>query len=195
MFLVRRPSPHEIKRFLDRSQSLPLSYDRIGIAKESPRGFKIDQASSIIGRGEASFARAKQALSNWQQFDLGWVELHPHGAPIEEGTVIAVLVQHLGFWSLNGCRVVYLIDEAEMKFGFAYGTLTNHAELGEEIFELSFDPATEEVTYRIRAVSKARAVAARVGYPFTRFLQKRFRRDSIAAMRRALGTHASGVLV
>jgi uncharacterized protein (UPF0548 family) len=182
MFLPRRPSPQKIKQFLERSQSLPLSYGPIGIARESPRGFKIDEASSVIGRGVENFARSKQALTSWKQFDLGWVELHPQNAPVEVGTVVAVLVRHLGFWSLNGCRVVYLLDKSEMTFGFAYGTLANHAELGEEIFEVSFDPASQEVTYRIRAVSKAHALAARVGYPFTRFLQDRFRRDSIAVM-------------
>jgi len=186
MFLTRRPSPQKIKQFLERSQSLPLSYEPIGIARESPRGYQIDEAGSIIGHGEESFARAKQALTNWKQFELGWVELHPPGAPVEVGTVVGVLVRHLGFWSLNGCRVVYLLDEDEMKYGFAYGTLANHAELGEEIFEVSFDPVSQEVTYRIRAVSKAHAAAARIGYPYTRFLQDRFRRDSIAVMRRAV---------
>jgi uncharacterized protein (UPF0548 family) len=194
MFLTRRPAPQKIKEFLERSQNLPLSYEPVGIAQESPRGFKIDEASSVIGQGVETFARAKQALTNWTQFELGWVELHPPGAPIKVGTVVGVLVRHLGFWSLNGCRVVYLLDEDEMKYGFAYGTLANHAELGEEIFEVSLDPGSQEVTYRIRAVSKAHAAAARLGYPYTRFLQERFRRDSITAMRRALGTHASGVL-
>ena len=146
----------------------------------------MDEASSVIGQGDEAFDRAKHALTNWKQFDLGWVELYPCGAPIKVGTVVAVLVRHLGFWSLNGCRIVYTLDKDEAKFGFAYGTLTDHVELGEEIFEVSFDPASQEVTYRIRAVSKARAFAARVGYPFARFLQERFRRDSIAAMRRAV---------
>jgi uncharacterized protein (UPF0548 family) len=186
MFLTRRPSPQEIKQFIERSRRLPLSYDPIGIAKQSPRGYKIDEAGSIIGHGEAAFARAKQALTNWKQFELGWVELHPRGASIEVGTVVAVLVRHLGFWSLNGCRIVFLLDEHEMTFGFAYGTLNNHAELGEEIFEVSFDPGSQAVSYRIRAVSRAQAAAARIGYPYTRFLQERFRRDSIAAMRHAV---------
>lgn len=192
MFLLRRPSPQEIKQFLERSQRLPLSYDPIGIARESPRGYKIDEASSVIGNDESAFTRAKQALMNWKHFDLGWVELYPSGAPIEVGTVVAVLVRHLGFWSLNGCRIVYVIKQDETKYGFAYGTLANHAELGEEIFEVSFDPVSQNVSYRIRAVSKAHAVAARVGYPYTRFLQDRFRRDSIAAMQR--GTRDFGVL-
>lgn len=134
------------------------------------------------------FTNAKEALLHWRHFDLGWVELFPRDAPIETGTVVAVMVNHLGFWSLNGCRIVYLIGERDSatQFGFAYGTLTNHAERGEEIFEVSIDPASQVVSYRIRAASKPRATLARIGYPFTRVLQARFRRDSLQAMQRAI---------
>ena len=66
-------------------------------------------------------------------------------------------------------------------FGFAYGTLTNHAEAGEELFEVFMDPRTEDVMYRIRATSWPRATLARVGHPIVRALQARFRRDSAAA--------------
>jgi uncharacterized protein (UPF0548 family) len=59
--------------------------------------------------------------------------------------------------------------------------------MGEEIFQVSIAPGSEEVTYEIRAVSKPRAALARIGYPYVRFCQSRFRRDSIAAMRRAVG--------
>ncbi len=71
-------------------------------------------------------------------------------------------------------------------FGFAYGTLTNHAEMGEEIFQVSISPESGEVSYSIRAASKPRAALARIGYPITRLLQARFRRESIAAMQRAI---------
>ena len=64
MFLTHRPSPQKIKNFLERSQSLPLSYERAGIAREAPRGFKIDEVSAVIGQGVETFARAKQALTN-----------------------------------------------------------------------------------------------------------------------------------
>jgi uncharacterized protein (UPF0548 family) len=188
MFLARRPSSREIEEFIARSRDLPLSYNPIGIAKESPHGFKVDEASGVIGHGQKDFARAKLALAEWRHFDFGWVELFPRGAAIEPGSVVAILVHHLGFWSLNGCRVVYTLGDRQKgaSFGFAYGTLSNHAEMGEEIFEVSLVPETEEVVYRIRAVSKARATLAKLGYPFTRSLQARFRRDSIAALRRAI---------
>jgi uncharacterized protein (UPF0548 family) len=142
---------------------------------------------AVIGKGEADFARAQRALKQWRQFELGWVELFPRGAPTEAGTVVAVVVHHLGLWSLNGCRIVYSVGDGLSSFGLAYGTLTNHAEMGEEIFEVSME--SDEVTYRISAASKPRAVLARIGYPYTRICQARFRRDSLAAMKRAIENH------
>ena len=188
MFLTHRPSPLELEEFIAVSRQLPLSYEQVGIAGESPTGFTVDEASAVIGNGKPAFERAKIGLAEWRHFDLGWVELFPKAASIDPGTVVAVLVQHLGFWSVNGCRVVYGIGDLQTgtNFGFAYGTLTNHAEIGEEMFEVLLEPESEEVVYKIRAVSKPRAALARIGYPVTRHFQERFRRDSIRAMRRAI---------
>ncbi len=188
MFLIHRPSRSDLEEFLEASRRLPLSYEPIGIAKQSPAGFSVDQASAVIGHGQEAFERARIALTEWKHFDLGWVELWPGGTSIEPGSVVAVLVHHLGFWSLNGCRVVYGIGDmkSEINFGFAYGTLTNHAEVGEEIFEVLLEPESESVIYRIQAVSKPGAALARIGYPITRVFQERFRRDSLIALRRAV---------
>src|SRR5882762_7297190 len=155
MFLTRRPAQPEIAKFLDRSRELPLSYDPIGIARQTPKGFNSDLASAVIGQGRDAFERAKIALGEWRHYEMGWVELFPRGAAIEPGTVVAVLVHHLRFWSLNACRVVYGIGDRHSgsSFGFAYGTLTNHAELGEEIFEVMLEPETDDVVFRIEAVS------------------------------------------
>ena len=141
-----------------------------------------------MGKGVEVFERAKRALTQWRHFELGWVEVFPREAAIEPGTVVAVVIRHLGFWSVNGCRVLYATGEhdATSRFGFAYGTLMNHAECGEEIFEVSIDAASLEVSYRLRAASKPRAALARIGSPLTRALQARFRRDSLAAMQRAV---------
>ncbi|HXM46463.1 MAG TPA: DUF1990 family protein [Pyrinomonadaceae bacterium] len=67
------------------------------------------------------------------------------------------------------------------------GTLTNHAEMGEEIFEVRLEAESEEVVYRIQAVSKPHAAMAWIGYPIARYFQEKFRRDSINALRRAIG--------
>ena len=188
MFLVRRPASDAIDRFLHESQDLPLSYDPPGIVRtESARQGVVD-ARVAVGRGPRDFERAGAALLAWRQFEIGWVETFPSGAPVEVGSVVAVLIRHLGFWSLNGCRVLYCVGSPDegTSFGFAYGTLTNHAEAGEELFEVFMDPRTEDVMYRIRATSWPRATLARVGHPIVRALQARFRRDSAAAMKVAI---------
>jgi uncharacterized protein (UPF0548 family) len=193
MFLVQRPSRAAIDRFLLDSQELPLSYGPIGIVRGEAVRHDLDEAIVAIGNGKADFERARTALIAWKQFDIGWVETFPRDAPVEVGTVVAVLIRHFGFWSLNGCRVLYRVGclDDNARFGFAYGTLTNHAEAGEELFEVFVDPQTDDVIYRIRATSWPRATLARIGHPIVRVLQARFRRHSVEAMQRA--THANGV--
>jgi hypothetical protein len=63
-------------------------------------------------------------------FDMPWVQLCWPNAVVEPGATVAVLISHLGFWSLNACRVVYVVDEhgSSEKYGFAYGTLPDHGE-------------------------------------------------------------------
>jgi uncharacterized protein (UPF0548 family) len=194
MFLARRPSLLAVDRFTARSQELSLSYSPIGLAQAQAPGFIVDETTVVLGRGGADFDRAKAALIAWKPFDLGWVQLFPPRASLTPGTVVTVLVRHLGFWSLNGCRIVYGLGDRErgMRFGFAYGTLSNHAESGEELFEVSLQPETRNVIYRVRAVSRPRAPLARLGYPLARALQARFRQESGAAMKRT--TSESGFL-
>src|SRR6266542_2299273 len=64
-------------------------------------------------------------------------------------------------------------------------TVSCHAEQGEERFTVEYDVQTEEVWYDLFAFSRPRDPLARFGYPFSRHLQKRFARESLAAMKRA----------
>jgi uncharacterized protein (UPF0548 family) len=190
MFLISRPSSQAIERFLRHSQPLPLSYSPVGMVSAATVRHRLDEEVVVIGRGNADFERARRALAAWKPFDIGWVELFPLHAPPTIGTVVAVLIRHFGFWSLNGCRVVYAVgdEDQDHRCGFAYGTLTNHAEGGEELFEVFMDPKTDDVKYRIRAVSWPQVTLTRLGQPLVRLLQARFRRDSAEAMKRATRT-------
>ena len=185
MFFIRRPTPDTIEEFLAKSRGLPMSYEPVGVVR-SGACRSLDDESFVIGRGRADFERACTALAAWKQFDLGWVELYPSQSPIDVGAVVAVVIKHFGFWSVNGCRVAYHADATGDRFGYAYGTLPNHAESGEELFEVSIDPRTDDVIYRIRATSAPQAFLAWLGQPIVRRLQARFRRDSAEAMRRAI---------
>jgi uncharacterized protein (UPF0548 family) len=187
MFLRRKPDERAIEQFLVLSAGTTLSYAPVGLAERGGPGFILKESSFVVGNGDAAWNRAKGALAAWRHFEVGWIELFPVRASIAPGTDVAVLIRHLGFWSLNGCRVVYHLDEQNgTAFGFAYGTLTTHAECGEERFEVRFDAASGDVTYVIRAASRPRSLLALIGSPVAVRLQARFFRDSGAAMRRAV---------
>ncbi len=136
-----------------------------------------------LGTGAAAYERAKRAIRDWKMFEMPWVQLCWPDTPIEPGATVAVLVSHLGFWSLNFCRIIYVIEESAPieKYGFAYGTLPDHAERGEERFTVEFDSRDQSVWYDIYAFSRPSPLA-RLAYPFARHLQKRFARDSKSAM-------------
>ena len=111
MFLTRRPAPAAIDRFLRDSQDLPVSYARSVWSGTCPSTVRSTSRSSRSAGAPADFERAKAALMAWKQFDIGWVDLFPRQAPVAVGTVVAVVIRHLGFWSMNGCRVLYHVDD------------------------------------------------------------------------------------
>ncbi len=98
--------------------------------------------------------------------------------------MIAILTNHFGFWSLNACRFVSLIDEERpvKKFGFAYGTLSSHVERGEERFTIEWHATDDTVWYDILAFSRPNQFLVRLGFPLARRLQKRFAKDSLSVM-------------
>ncbi len=67
------------------------------------------------------------------------------------------------------------------RFGFAYGTLEDHAESGEERFLVEWNRENDEVWYDLLAFSRPNQFLSRTGYPFTRRAQKKFERLPQAA--------------
>lgn len=191
MFLLREPSSEIVRSFISTQHTLPLTYANVGATRteNAPAGFNVDHHRENIGSGDVVFASAVNAIKNWRQFELGWVSLVPAHTVLEPDAVVAVRAHTFGLWSLNATRVVYLIDETTplKKFGFAYGTLPEHVECGEERFTVE-QHEDGSVYYDIFAFSRPRHPFARIAALVARRLQKQFARDSIAAMKRATQT-------
>ena|SRR5688572_8927394 len=194
MFMLQKPSDAQIQAFIESQRLREFSYPEVGATRTGPpAGYQVDHNRIRLGQGPKIYEQTIKALRKWKHFDLGWVSLRPANAPIAVGSVVAVLVNHLAFWSLNACRIVYVIDEeTEVKrFGFAYGTLPDHAESGEERFSIEWHASDDSVWYDILAFSRPNKAAAKLGYPLIRMLQRRFARDSLAAMRLASNPSSS----
>ena len=197
MFFLKAPADEQIRRFVASQREQSFSYKEVGASRQGEvEGYTIDHNRIKLGMGQATFERAVEALRTWKHFDLGWARVVPPETLLETGADVAVLARTLGFWSLNACRIVYVIDEdgPELKrFGFAYGTLPDHAECGEERFTIEWQANDDSVWYDIRAFSRPNLLA-KLGYPLTRSYQKKFARDSLATMfaRIAVSERASG---
>ncbi|HKB36468.1 MAG TPA: DUF1990 domain-containing protein, partial [Gemmataceae bacterium] len=194
MLSLRKPSAERLRDFLAAQSKLDLTYPAVGAtAAVPPAGYVVDRTRIKLGEGAKVFAAGKAALERWEHFRLGWVETWPPDAPIQAGQVVGVIARLFGLWWLNACRIVYAVDEAGpvQRFGFAYGTLPQHAESGEERFTVEWHERDAAVWYDILAFSRPQQLLARLGYPFTRRLQKRFARDSAASLRRAVGQGTS----
>lgn len=192
MFTLTEPSDRDIERFVSGQSNLPFSYAEPGATRPNPAleilappGYTLDHNRVQLGRGAEVFQNGVDALKQWRQFELGWVTIAPRGVKLEKDATVAVKAWACGMWSLNACRVVYLIDEQEpmRRFGFAYGTLPDHIERGEERFLIEWDQRDDSVWYDILAFSRPRHPLVRAGFPVARMLQKRFARDSLRVMK------------
>ena len=186
MFTLSEPSERDVERFVSTQSNLPFSYTEVGATQSAPpAGYTVDHNRVQLGSGIVVYERAVDALKEWREFELGWVTIVPRGRKLETGAIVAVKARACGTWSLNACRVVYVVDEREpvRRFGFAYGTLPDHVERGEERFLIEWDPRDESVWYDILAFSRPRHPLVRAGFPVARMLQKRFARDSLQVMK------------
>jgi uncharacterized protein (UPF0548 family) len=182
MMRLGRPTTDQVRAHLATQRDLAFTHDDVGATRDdrAPAGYAHDHSRQHLGTGEATFARAREAIRAWAMFPapLAWIE--PLPIPIEVGQQAGVVIHALGLWWLNAARIVYVIDEPR-RFGFAYGTLPGHVERGEERFLVEW-LADDSVWYDLRAFSQPRYWPVRIGKPVARALQRRFARMSKAAM-------------
>jgi uncharacterized protein (UPF0548 family) len=190
----RKPSAESLRRIVAAQSALEFTYPRVGATKAggpAPAGYIVDHTRVELGRGSPIFGRARDALARWDQFRLSWLQAFPDDTPLRAGETVIVLARAFGVWWTNAARIVYTIDEPEeplARFGFAYGTLPDHLESGEERFLIEWDRETDQVSFDILAFSRPRHFLTRIARRQARAMQKKFGQQSAAAMQAVLST-------
>ena len=188
MFTLFEPSGAQIEDFLSRQKDLPFSYSEVGASQTTiPSDYPINHHRIQLGSGADAFARAKNAIQNWTMYKLSWTQLYPIDAPVAVDGVVCVVVNHGFCWSLNSCRIIYIIEEngERERFGFAFGTLPGHSEEGEERFTIEWCHADDSVWFELLAFARPHHILAKIGFPFVRLFQRKFAEDCGQAMRLA----------
>jgi len=190
MYLFKKPSNKLIEELIESQSRLEFTYPMVGATRNGdlPSGFVVDHTRIRLGTGQSVFDVAKRALSEWRHYRFDWVDLHRPDVPPEPGQTVGVLARALGLWVLNACRIVYVIEEDKplRRFAFAYGTLPEHAESGEERFQVEWRVEDDSVWYDILAFSRPHQWLARLGQPYVRRIQKQFARESTQGMKAAV---------
>lgn len=189
-----KPGQAAVRAFLLQQKQAVFSYPEIGFTEieQAVKDYNNDHNRVMLGTGQAVFDKACEALRQWKMFPGDWAWIEPAGAPQVPGENLAMVAKVAGLYWINACRVVYAIDQKLpiRRFGFAYGTLPNHIECGEERFSVEMLP-DGTVWYDLKAFSYPRLWLVKLAYPWARHLQRRFVLASMAAMQRAVDEDAS----
>lgn len=169
---MRLTATRDLERALARYRSTEPTYEPVGATRgELPDGYGHTRRRVCLGSGQTVFDRASQALLTWEMHRRSGLAVAT-GGPAEPGrTVVLGLGIGIGLSLVIPCRVVYLVDEPTRR-GFAYGTLPDHPEQGEEAFVVMQDD-DGSVWFEIAAFSRPGALLVRWAGPVGRAIQSR----------------------
>lgn len=147
---------------------MPLTYSEVGAtAGPPPPGYRHLGFATQIGVGQQRFDAAADAVMHWGMQRGAGLRVKASSDVVGVGEVVLV---GLGFLRAP-CRVVYVIDEPEVR-GFAYGTLPGHPESGEERFVVRHDPVTAAVFAEVSSFSRPVTWWAKAAGPVTTVAQR-----------------------
>ena len=183
-----RPTDAQLDALIAQKAGLEVSYDFVGSTLHSDQwpGRTQYTKSRDLDSGVATFAAAIDGLRSWACHGGIGAEVYPADAPIEEGTTLLVILPVGPIRIIVPDRIVAVIDEPD-RFGFAYGTLPGHQEVGEESY-LVERHGDGRVTATIAVDARAATKAARAIAPVVTVFQRAAVKRYLAALAGAAGS-------
>lgn len=179
----RRIDADAAERILATGRTQEPTYTDVGaLLRADPPTPDLD-AERELGRGADVFDRA---VASFQRFDAARAAgtVWPADATVVAGStvLVAVALGPVRLAALN--RIVAVVDEPD-RWGFAYGTLPGHVEVGEEAFVVTRRP-DDVVVARITARSRSALPGHRLLQPLVVPIQRRYARRYLDVVERAV---------
>jgi uncharacterized protein (UPF0548 family) len=171
------PTKEQLDTLIESQRNTELTYNKYNL-----QNYDHDKNQILLGSGKEVWEAAKRAIKQWAMFPDGWAQIYYQNPIFKKGDIVVMNARVFGVWWLNTARILTVVDD-DRHFGFAYGTLPNHVETGEELFQVLMDEQGD-VYYSITAFSRPRFWAVRFTYPLSRVFQKKFVKDSLQKMKK-----------
>ena len=184
MFRLRTPDTEQLAHLLARQRTSPLTYDEVGATfdAELPDGYHHVREHVVLGVGDDMWTRACNGIRAWAAHRGAGMTVVPTDAVIAEGTTVAVVTSLGPLHVVAACRIVRVVDEPG-RYGFAYGTLPEHPEEGEERFVVTRDEDDGMVAFEVVAFSRPHDLLTKLGGPVPRAIQTRATARYLEGMR------------
>lgn len=158
------------ERELVRYQVAELTYPECGAtATDLPDGYRHLRRRVLVGRGQPVFAAAAAVVMSWGMHRRAGLRPAVTSPIADVGAAVVMCAGWGRVGVLAACRVVWVLDETDRR-GFAYGTLPDHPEVGEEAFVVERD-AGDAVWLGITAFSRPNGLLPRLAGPAGRRAQ------------------------
>lgn len=179
--MLRRLGPNQLVAQLAKARGSAPTYAEVGASRDNelPPSYHHVRVRERIG-DESAFDRAVFGLRTWVAHEGAGLRIYPRDPVVPDATVVAVT--SLGFVQIVApCRIVAVFKEPDT-FGFSYGTLPGHPEIGEESFVVErIDVST---FFTVSAFSRPVDLLARLSGPVGRSVQRSVTRRYVQALRR-----------
>lgn len=184
MIFIRPANARSVDRRLGGLEKLVPSFaeDRMTKVDDFTSGYRHDNYSMNLGRGDELFSRCVDGLKSWRAHRMAWIHVLPDNAVLHEGAVVIVAIGPSWLAIAAPCRVTKVVDLSEL-FSFTYATLPGHPEQGEETFLITRS-ADGEIRFEISARSRPSSLLARSSGSIGRGIQVRVSRGYLRALRR-----------
>jgi uncharacterized protein (UPF0548 family) len=163
-----------------------LTYAQVhGTEGHAPTGYHAGSHRQVIGRGRGDFERAAVGLRTWQpQRSIG---ANPFGDPQVATGETVMLVLGVGPVEARICCRIVSVRDTDTEFGFTYGTLPCHPEIGEERFNVTLEP-TGDVVFTIDVFWRSSMLITKLGGPITTLVQGRATKAYLDGLQRWVGS-------
>jgi uncharacterized protein (UPF0548 family) len=180
MLHLGRVSPEQLRKVAAARSGSRLTYEAQGatLTGDLPAGFRHERHEIDLASRSDAFSVARRGLQEWRAHRQAGLLLEPADSPAA-GASVAIAAPVGPFTVVAPCRIVAVVDEQD-RYGFAYGTLPGHPEMGEEAFII--ERGATGATFKLVAFSRPGQMIARIAGPYNRTVQRAITRGYLSGL-------------